>query len=56
MFSRSKDLTLKVKINIIEYVKVNKCSQLEVAKKFQISQAQVSKWLKKKKKLERLEM
>ena len=48
MSSRRKDLTLKEKVNVIEYAKVNKCTQLELAKKFQISQAQVSKLLKKK--------
>ena len=48
MSLRWKDLTLKEKVNAIEYAKVNKCTQLELAKKFQISQAQVSKLLKKK--------
>ena len=50
MSSRRKDLTLKEKVNVIEYAKVNKCTQLELAKKFQISQAQVSKLLKKREK------
>ena len=64
MPSRRKDLILKEKVNVIEYaaeyyfyilyVKVNKCIQLELAKKFQISQAQVSKLFKKN--LERQEM
>ena len=49
MCSRRKDLSLKEKVNVIEYAKVNKCTQLELAKKFQISQAQISKLLKKNK-------
>ena len=49
MSSRRKDLTLKEKVNVIEYAKVNMCTQLELAKKFQISQAQISKLLQKRK-------
>ena len=33
MSSRRKDPTLKEKVNVIEYVKVNKWTQLEHAKK-----------------------
>ena len=56
MPTRQKDLILKEKVNVIEYaaeyyfyilyVKVNRYTQLELAKKFQVSQAQVSKLLK----------
>ena len=51
MNCKRKDLTLKEKINVLEYAKANKCTQLELAKKFQISQAQVSKLLKNKEKI-----
>lgn len=51
MSSRRKDLTLKEKVNVIEYAKLNKCTQVELAKKFEISQAQVSKLLKNKEKV-----
>ena len=44
--SKRKDLTLKEKIHLIEYAKGSKSSQTEIAKKFGISQAQVSKLLK----------
>lgn len=44
--SKRKDLTLREKVNVIEYAKQSKCSQSEIAKKFGISQAQVSKLLK----------
>ena len=50
MPSRRKDLTLKENVNVIEYAKINMCTQLELAKKFQVSQAQVSKLSKKEKK------
>ena len=51
MSSRRKALTLKEKVNAIEFTKVNKCTQLELSKKFQISQTQVSKLLKKSEKI-----
>ena len=50
MSSRRKDLTVKEKVNVTKYAKVNKCIQLDLAKNFQISQAQASKLFKKKRK------
>lgn len=51
MNCKRKDLTLKEKIDVLEYATANKCTQLELAKKFQISQTQVSKLLKNKEKI-----
>lgn len=51
MNCKRKDLTLKEKIDVLEYATANKCTQLELSKKFQISQAQVSKLLKNKEKI-----
>ncbi|KAK9737042.1 CENP-B N-terminal DNA-binding domain [Popillia japonica] len=45
---KRKDLTLREKVEVIKYVNKMKCRQSEVAKKYEISQAQLCKLLKRK--------
>ena len=52
MSSRRTNLTLNEKVNATEYAKLNKRTQLELTQKFQTSQIQVSKILKKEENLE----
>lgn len=51
MNCKRKEIPLKEKIDVLEYATTNKCTQLELAEKFQISQTQVSKLLKNKEKI-----
>lgn len=51
MNCKRKEITLKEKIDVLEYATANKCTQLELAEKFQISLSQVSNLLKNKEKI-----